>query len=82
MHTCGREFTSPFWYLKFHSWYKVEICSRDDLDEMMTIVDVKIKIYLILKIVFPLVCLLENRDTEERSIPNKLEYRKKHHSAY
>ena len=39
-------FTSPL------SWYKVEICSTDDVHEKMTIDDVKIKIYLILKIAF------------------------------
>ena len=42
----------PLYYLKFHWWYKVEICSSDDLYEVMIIDNSKIKIYLILKIVF------------------------------
>ena len=42
----------------------------------MTIDDVRIKAYLILKSFFPLVCFPLKRDTEKRSIPEELEYQK------
>ena len=48
----------------------------------MTSDDVKIKIYLILKIVFSSCMFALKHDTEERSIPDKLKYWKKHHSEY
>ena len=31
---------TPAWYLKFHTWYKVEISTRNTTHEMMTINDV------------------------------------------
>ena len=52
MHTCTHVFTSPLLYLKFQSWYIVEIYSTDDLYETMTIDDVKIENYLMLKMAF------------------------------
>ena len=51
MDTCIHVFTFLL-NLKFQSWYKVKICSTDDLYEILTIDDVKTKIYLILKIAF------------------------------
>ena len=51
MHTCTY---IPLKYLKFQQWYKVEICGTNDLYETMTRDDLKIKTYLVLKIVFSL----------------------------
>ena len=45
---------------KFQSWYKVDICTTDDLYEIRTIDDVKIKPYLVLKIIFSLPLALKS----------------------
>ena len=52
MYACKHVFTSSLYNLKLQSWYKVEIFNADDLCEIMTLDDAKMKIYPILKIVF------------------------------
>ena len=47
----------------------------------MTIDGVKIKTYMILQTVFTLLCLLQNPDTEDCIIPDKLKYRKENSSS-
>ena len=47
----------------------------------MTIDGVKIKTYMILQTVFTLSCLLQNPDTEDCIIPDKLKYRKENSSS-
>ena len=66
IHTQIHVFTSPLQYHKFQSQNKVEICSTGDLHEIITIDNVKMKIYLILKIAFSYTVLFHKRKTKKK----------------